>query len=236
MYYNTRNTRYNTRNTRYNTRQNQTKKTLRCDQKLLKDDNFEFDLLKKKKVSSNIYSDMEKYSKEYMNSSCINYQYSKSNNKIHNKKYQKCKKIKENKNNEKSKVVSKLSEHFKKIVMNKTEKLKNINNLFTFSSYGESDHLDLACAIKLMLETFNMTECRRNSSYSIRNFENLINEFGNEVKKTKPYFVESATNILKLIYYNEPDSMQTIKKILKFDKDLIIMLYEFLNKIPICQS
>jgi hypothetical protein len=231
MYYNTRNTRR-----RNNYRQNQTKKTLRCDQKLLKDDNFDFDLLKKKKVSSNIYSDMEKYSKEYMNSSCINYQYSKSNNKNHNKKYEKCKKIKENKNNEKSKVVSKLSEHFKKIVMNKTEKLKNINNLFTFSSYGESDHLDLACAIKLMLETFNMTECRRNSSYSIRNFENLINEFGNEVKKTKPYFVESATNILKLIYYNEPDSMQTIKKILKFDKDLIIMLYEFLNKIPICQS
>jgi len=231
MYYNTRNTRR-----RNNYRQNQTKKTLRCDQKLLKDDNFDFDLLKKKKVSSNIYSDMEKYSKEYMNSSCINYQYSKSNNKNHNKKYEKCKKIKENKNNEKSKVVSKLSEHFKKIVMNKTEKLKNINNLFTFSSYGESDHLDLACAIKLMLETFNMTECRRNSSYSIRNFENLINEFGNEVKKNKPYFVESATNILKLIYYNEPDSMQTIKKILKFDKDLIIMLYEFLNKIPICQS
>jgi len=231
MYYNTRNTRR-----RNNYRQNQTKKTIRCDQKLLKDDNFDFDLLKKKKVSSNIYSDMEKYSKEYMNSSCNKYQYSKSNNKNHNKKYEKCKKIKENKNNEKSKVVSKLSEHFKKIVMNKTEKLKNINNLFTFSSYGESDHLDLACAIKLMLETFNMTECRRNSSYSIRNFENLINEFGNEVKKTKPYFVESATNILKLIYYNEPDSMQTIKKILKFDKDLIIMLYEFLNKIPICQS
>ena len=220
--------------TKTNYHQNQTKKTLRCDKKLLKDDNFDFDLLKKK-VSSNIYSNMEKYSKEYTKLSCSNYQYSKSNNKNHNKKYDKCKKIKENKNNEKPKVVSRLSEYFKKIVLDKTNKLKNINSVFTFLSYSESDHLDLACAIKLMLETFNMTECRRNSSYSIRNFENLIYEFGNEVKKTKPYWVESAKNILNLIYYNEPDSIQTIKKILKFDKDLIIMLYEFLNKIPICQ-
>jgi hypothetical protein len=239
--YNTRNTKYNTRR-RNNYRQNQTKKSYRCDKKLLKDsndykDNFnlDFDLLRQKKVPDNIYSEIEKISKAYKKSSCDNYTSLKSNNKNHNKKYEECKTITNKRDNEKIKVVPKLSSHFKKIVMDKTEKLKNINSLFTFSSYGESDHLDLACAIKLMLDTFNMQSCRRNSS-TIMRIENLVEEFGKEVSKTKPYWVESAKNILKLIYYNEPDSIQTIKKILKFDKDLIIMLYEFLKNIPVCQS
>ena len=77
--YNTRNTRYNTRR-RNNYRQNQTKKSYRCDKKLLKDsndykDNFnlDFDLLRQKKVPDNIYSEIEKISKAYKKSSCDNY-------------------------------------------------------------------------------------------------------------------------------------------------------------------